>query len=400
MKIKNVVILGGAGHIGLPMGLQMASEGHNVLALDINHEAVESLNSGKMPFLEAGAEELLVKVLQKGLFRATEDFEVISKADIIIICIGTPLDNHLSPVPRIFEDLIMSIKPYLQSKQLLMLRSTVYPGTTRLVENLLQDIKVAVAFCPERILQGHALEELKTLPTIISGVDERSVSLAESFFSEFSEVAIGSIEEAELAKLFLNTYRYIEFATTNQLYMIANEAGIDYSNVMKLMKSGYPRAQKLAGPGFAAGPCLMKDTMQLVAFSQNNFSLGSSAFLVNEGLVLYVVKMLEKKYKLRGLKVGLLGMAFKAENDDIRSSLSYRMKKALFLAGAIVSAADRFVKVDQTLIEEQILIKENDIIIICTPHNHYKNFEFKNKEVIDIWNLLGNGNLIGYDFSR
>ena len=144
-------------------------------------------------------------------------------------------------------------------------------------------------------------------------------------------------EEAELAKLFTNTWRYIKFAAANQFYMIANDRGVDFEKVRKGLTQDYPRASDMPGAGFAAGPCLFKDTMQLAAFSDNMFGLGHSAMLVNEGLPLYIVSRLEKRFDLANLTVGILGMSFKAESDDIRSSLSYKLRRVLkFKAKAVL----------------------------------------------------------------
>ena len=138
-----------------------------------------------------------------------------------------------------------------------------------------------------------------------------------------------SPEEAELAKLFTNTWRYIKFAAANQFYVMANDHGLDFERIRKALAHDYPRAADMPGAGFAAGPCLFKDTMQLAAFTDNSFVLGHSAMLVNEGLPLYLVSRLEKRHDLANSAVGILGMAFKGESDDIRSSLSYKLKRIL-----------------------------------------------------------------------
>lgn len=392
--MASVVIIGGGGHVGLPLGLVLASKNYNVIALDINAQVVEQINRGIMPFMESGANELLERVLQSGNFRATSDKRVISAAEIIILCVGTPVDEHLSPVPRIFVDLLEGIREYLSPNQLLILRSTVYPGTTRLAESILQDSGVQIAFCPERILQGKAIEELQILPSIVSGCSDSAEKRASEFLSNLAPVVVASVEEAEFAKLFLNTFRYVEFAISNQLFTIANDAGVDYSRVLQIMKEDYPRARQIPSAGFSAGPCLMKDTMQLVAYSQNKFSLGVSAFFANEGLALYVVDQILKINQVGVATVGILGMAFKGEIDDIRSSLSYRIRKALLLAGIKVLSADDYVKQDLTLISEERLVNESTIIVIGAPHDRYATFEFGKKTVIDVWNILGNGNLI------
>lgn len=394
LQAKNVVVIGGGGHIGLPLSLVLAEKGHHVSALDSNKKVVEMINNGVMPFQEEGADGLLQEMLRTSRFKATTELGLISQAHIIIICIGTPVDEHMSPVPRIFTDLLDSIKSFLNSTQLLVLRSTVYPGTTKLTSQYLRETGVEVAFCPERILQGKAIEELGTLPNIVSGVTKSAEKRAAEFFSVLGNTVTASVEEAEFAKLFLNTYRYIEFATTNQLYTIANDAGVDYARVLEIMKNDYPRASKLPKPGLTAGPCLMKDTMQLVSYSQNRFTLGTSAFFANEGLALYIVENVMRSFAGEKLSVALLGMAFKANNDDIRSSLSYRVKKAFLLGGAKVLAADFRVTTDSSLVTEAKAIDESDVIVICTPHDEYRYLDFQGKPVVDVWNLLGKGSLI------
>ena len=395
---QKVIVVGGGGHIGLPLSLVLARIGHDVIALDINPKVVAQINNGDMPFIEEGAHELLLMALDEFKFKASNDNALIANADVVIICIGTPVDEHMSPVPRIFTDLLDSIKPYLNKNQLLILRSTVYPGTTRLASQYLKEIELDIAFCPERILQGKAIEELGSLTNIVSGVTKKAEKKAADFFATLGGVVLASVEEAEFAKLFLNTYRYIEFATTNQLYTIANDAGVDYSRVLEIMKQDYPRASKLPKPGLTAGPCLMKDTLQLVSYSQNRFTLGTAAFFANEGLALYIVEKVLGLHGKDNLKVGLLGMAFKANSDDIRSSLSYRVKKAFLLAGSKVVAADLNVTSDSTLISEQEAIQVSDVIVICTPHDEYRNLDYQNKPVVDIWNILGYGNLIGLNY--
>lgn len=392
---RKIVVIGGGGHIGLPLSLVLSKRGHSVVALDVNQNVVDQINQGRMPFLEEGADELLSSLIGTSLFHASTEVNSISTAEIIIICIGTPVDEYMSPVPRLFMDLLDAIKGYLNSDQLIVLRSTVYPGTTELTAMHLSDLNIDVAFCPERILQGKAIEELRTLPNIVSGITVRAKKRAIELFSTIGNVVPATVAEAEFAKLFLNTYRYIEFATTNQLFTIANDAGVDYAKVLEIMKDDYPRAAKLPGPGLTAGPCLMKDTMQLVAYSQNKFSLGTAAFFANEGLALYLVEKVLKQHSKPNLKVGLLGMAFKADSDDIRASLSYRVKKALQLAGVSVYAADLNVHSDSTLISEPELIDTCDVIIICTPHKAYIDLDYRSKPVIDIWNVLGKGSAVG-----
>ena len=175
--------------------------------------------------------------------------------------------------------------------------------------------------------------------------------------------------------------------------MMSNEAGLDFSKIREAITFDYPRASDLPNAGFSAGPCLFKDTMQLAAFSNNNFALGHSAMQTNEGLPLYIVSKLEEKYDLNELTIGILGAAFKGESDDIRSSLSYKLKRILQFKARKVFMSDPYVSVDSNLISLDELIEKSDILVIAAPHNAYKNLE-TTKPIIDIWNLLGKGNLI------
>ena len=203
-----------------------------------------------------------------------------------------------------------------------------------------------------------------------------------------------SPEEAELAKLFTNTWRYIKFATANQLFMIANDFGLDFGKIRDALKQDYPRLQGMPGPGFAAGPCLVKDTMQLAAFNNNNFTLGHASVMVNEGLPLNVVDRMERRFDLSTMTVGILGMAFKANSDDKRESLSYKLKKILEIEAKQVLCSDVYIK-EEGFVSAEELVRRCDIIILGVPHREYKTLEFaENKHVVDVWNFYNQGGLI------
>jgi UDP-N-acetyl-D-mannosaminuronic acid dehydrogenase len=279
---------------------------------------------------------------------------------------------------------------------LLVLRSTVHPGVTALTEKLLTryGLDVEVAFCPERIAEGKALEELHTLPQIIGADDDRSAERATALFRRLVEKTVRtSTKEAELAKLFTNTWRYIKFAAANQLFMIANDYGLDFEKIRSALREEYPRAHDMPGPGLAAGPCLLKDTMQLAAFNNNNFTLGHSSMMINEGLPLYLVARLEQTHDLSTMTVGILGMAFKAESDDIRSSLSYKLKRLLRFKAAEVLCTDPYVTVDDSLLPLDEVVARADLLIIAAPHEVYAGLDV-DVPVVDVWNLLGQGVLV------
>jgi len=394
--MQKVVIVGGGGHVGLPLSLALANAGFLTVALDISSDVVNLINSGQMPFSENGAQGLLNEVLSNKTFYASSDHREISDAEIIFVVIGTPVDEHLNPDPNSVVHAISACAPYMNSKQLVILRSTIFPGVTKRVEDLLAkfNLSIDVAFCPERILEGYALKELYELPQIIGANNERVAIRASAVFETLGVKTIFvTPEEAELAKLFTNVWRYIKFAAANQFWLMSNESGLDFSRIRDAIMFDYPRAADLPGAGFAAGPCLFKDTMQLAAFSNNNFGLGHAAMLVNEGLPLYIVSKMEKKYNLKEMTVGILGAAFKGESDDTRSSLSYKLRKILEFKSKSVLMTDPFVKLDPDLVDLGRVLAESDILIVSAPHNLYKSIDSK-KPVLDIWNLLGKGSKI------
>ena len=391
----DVAIVGGCGHVGLPLAIAFADRGASVAVFDINEEAVSTVSAGRLPFLEPGASEPLARVLANGRLAASTDPAVVADADAVVIVIGTPVDAHLNPDPHAVSRAISQVAPYLRSGQLLVLRSTVYPGVTAHVEATLRqlDLSLDVAFCPERIAEGRAMVELFELPQIVGARTDAARDRASALFRRLTDTIVDlTPEEAELAKLFTNSWRYLKFAAANQFYVMANDHGLDFERIRQGLAQDYPRAADLPGAGFAAGPCLFKDTMQLASFSDNSFLLGHSAMLVNEGLPLYLVSRMEQRWELRDLRVGLLGMAFKAESDDIRSSLSYKLKRILEFRAREVLCTDPYVE-DPRLLPLEKVLESADVLVVAAPHRDYASIQTE-KPVVDVWNLLGNGTLV------
>jgi len=390
---RDVVVIGGGGHVGLPLAIAFADRGARVAIYDVSEEAVERVNAAKLPFDEPGALPLLERAVAAGRLTASTDPAIVGTAEHVVVVIGTPVDEHLNPNQTAIPKALAGCSPFLRDGQLLVLRSTVFPGVTALVEKMIVGLGVAieVAFCPERIAEGKAMTELFDLPQIISARTAAGTQRASALFGRLtSKLVVMSPEEAELAKLFTNVWRYIKFATANQLYMMANERGLDFERIRIGLTEDYPRAADMPAAGFAAGPCLFKDTMQLAAYNDNNFPLGHSAMAVNEGLPLYVIHRLEQRFKLESMTVGILGMAFKAGSDDIRSSLSYKLKRILeFKAGAVL-CTDPYVTVDPHLLPLEEVIERSDLLVVGAPHPDYREL-VTDKPVADIWNVLGSG---------
>ncbi|MBV8780104.1 MAG: nucleotide sugar dehydrogenase, partial [Phycisphaerae bacterium] len=194
--------------------------------------------------------------------------------------------------------------------------------------------------------------------------------------------------EAELCKLMTNAWRYLQFAAVNQFYMIATQSGANFDRILHGCRHHYSRMAGMPGAGFAAGPCLVKDTMQLASFAQNNFVLGHAAMLINEGLPGHLVQLVKQKYPLRKLNAGIIGMAFKAEIDDPRDSLSYKLRKLLQLEAASVKCTDEYVK-DPSFFPLETVLSDCDILFVGTPHKRYRGLACPpGKILVDVWNCM------------
>ena len=395
MYPADVVIIGGCGRVGLPFGVALASRGRSVRLYDVNAAAVQTVNAGLMPFTEEGADEPLRAAVADGSLVATTDPAVVGSAEVLVVVVGTPVDEHLNPDLGAVPAALDRCAAHLVDGQLIILRSTVHPTVTALTERMLskRGLRADVAFCPERIAEGHAMTELFSLPQIVGARTAQAGDRAEKFFRALTDEIIRlEPEEAELAKLFTNTWRYIKFATANQFWMMSNDYGLDFERIRHAVRQDYPRAADMPGAGFAAGPCLLKDTMQLAAFNQNNFILGHSAMLINEGLPLYIVSRLEATYDLPALTVGVLGMGFKAGSDDPRESLSYKLRKILILKARETLCSDPYIADDRFTPLPEVLDRA-DLLVIAAPHPEYRGL-VTDKPVADIWGVTGRGTRI------
>ena len=382
----DVVIIGGLGHIGLPIGIVFASKGFNVCLNDINKDVAKTVKNGEMPYVEYGAEPLLKETLKNGRLVVSLEPQCISDAKYVMIAIGTPVDEYLNPKTRQFLEFIKDIKKYLDPSQVIIVRSSVFPQTLDQILSILgNDNKWHLAYCPERIVQGFAVQELEALPQKVSGFSDYAIEQSAKLFIKIAKKIIRtSISEAEFVKLFTNSWRYIQFAIANQFYMISESNGLDYNRIREIMIDGYDRSKSLPSAGFTAGPCLLKDTMQLSAFNSYQFQLGQAAMNINEGLPSYIVDNLSKEFDLTKKTIGILGMAFKANVDDIRDSLSYKLRKILIFRGANVLCSDEFVK-DSSFMSQEELIQQSEIVIIGAPHETYSTIDFSNVKLINIW---------------
>lgn len=388
----------GIGRVGLPLALYLADHDHHVIGLDVDAARVEAIQAGRMPFHEEGAEEVLARVVAAGRFEATSDAgAAVSDAEVLILTLGTPVDEHLNPVFSSLEAVLSTLGPLLQEGQLLILRSTVSPGTTeylrRYIErttSLVVGESLLLAFCPERIAQGHSFKELPKIPQIVGALDPASSSKAVEFFTPLvSQVLTSDARSAEIAKLFCNVYRYIDFAIGNEFMMLADQQERDIYEILKLVNSGYPRGG-LKSPGFTGGPCLYKDGFFLV--DRTPFpDLLTTAWKINESVPAYLIAGLRERLgTLEDKQVLVLGLAFKREIDDNRNSLAYKAVKVLRRYGADVTTHDPYLAPG----ELRPLLEKADAVLIATNHSEYEALDHELLRsvgptlVADVWNVL------------
>ncbi len=387
----DVCVIGGGGHVGLPFALICADSGLRTVIYDVDRRKVEQIRSGEMPFFEEGAEEMLRRTLASGRLEVEDRAEPLSDCRFLVMIIGTPVDEHLNPSFTAIDRALRASLSYLRDGQILILRSTVFPGTSLRIQRFLAEagLAIEVACCPERVAQGYSLREFRELPQLLSAFDPAALAAVRGLFAHFArEFVEMSPMEAELCKLMTNAWRYVQFATVNQFYMLATANGVDFDRILEGCRHNYPRMAGMPGPGLAAGPCLVKDTMQLAAFSHNHFMLGHAAMLVNEGLPNHLIELARRDGELTGAIVGILGMAFKAGSDDPRDSLAYKLRKLLALEAREVLCTDPHVP-DPNLVPLERVLAEADVLFVATPHEEYRRLPpLAGKRVVDVWNCL------------
>ncbi len=402
---KSIIAVVGVGRVGLPLALFLSEKKCQVYGLDVDEKKINIISSGKMPFMEEGAEELLNKHINRNFF-VSKDFSNISKAKVIILTLGTPVDENMNPSLVQIDRALETIKPYLVQNQLLILRSTVSPGTTKYVKSSINDLgkfKVGLnfflAFCPERIAEGKSIKELAQIPQIIGGVDRASTQKASDFFLSLGiDINIADDVSAELAKLFTNMYRYINFAMANEFMILAGNHNRDIYKIVDLVNNNYKRGG-LSLPGLTGGPCLFKDGFFLI----NDVPFADlivTSWKINESIPLFLINKVRQRRKLEGKKAVILGMAFKADIDDTRESLAFKVKKALERERAKVFLHDPHVLEYKSDLQETL--KDADFIFIASNHSYYKKMDIsnikklvsKNCVICDVWNIFKTNRII------
>jgi UDP-N-acetyl-D-mannosaminuronic acid dehydrogenase len=317
------VCIVGTGRVGLPLGLSMIEVGVRVAGLDVDPDLRDTVNRGQMPFAEPGYDDLVARKEMK----VSGDPAIVSKCAAVVITVGTPLHTHIETDLSQIKRVLGSVGPHLREGQLLCLRSTVAPGTTAFVRKWIErntELRIgetlSLAFCPERIAEGKAYQELKTLPQIVGTEDKISAALAEGLFSHLApEVMHTDYVSAELVKLFNNIARYVHFAVANQFALVADTFGANIYEIRRMANHDYPR-NHIAMPGLTAGTCLRKDFGMINEWSPYP-DLFLAAWKMNEFIPAFLVNHLKQRVALHDRRVAVLGYTFKMDTDDTRDSL-------------------------------------------------------------------------------
>lgn len=385
MKVpnSNVSVVGGAGHIGLPLSCYIASKGHKVTIVDTNEDVLKNLKNDNLPFSEVNLEEYWK--LAKNNIELSSKNQSIENSDFIVITLGS--SSEIEDI-KIFDSLINDVLENARPESKIILRSTINIETIETIETneLFIEKDLKLAYCPERIAEGMSLEELPTMPQIIGVKNDEDYQIFHNFFDSINiSSKKTTFKNAVFLKLFTNTYRYAEFSLVNEFYNIAKEQLIDFDDITSLAKDNYPRLKNLPSKGFVGGPCLIKDTKTFIKEYDENNLLLTSIQNVNdkffENIFNECLEMFENKTLIQ------LGLSFKPNSDDLRSSLSLRFYFYLIENGFEVFPVDKFVKSENIKFYEFEEVEDlTNNILIATYHDYFKKLNLSNKKVVTVGN--------------
>jgi len=388
----------GLGHVGLPLAAHIASRGARVLGVVRRREHVERTNRGETELYEPGLDGLLRKVAGRNLTATADLAKSIEEAEVVFITVGTPVDPRDGPIMKDVLDVTEGVGRALRRGSLVILRSTVPPGTTEeVVRPRLESLSglrceedFGLAFCPERLVEGKALEELVTMTEIVGGVGPKSAEAAANFFEALGNpvVKTASPRVAEMAKIFDNVYRDVNIALANELALVCEKFGMDIMQVRELGNTG-PRTRLLIPGAGVGGSCLNKDPVMLAYLARQRgvrASLLEAARERNLSMPQHVIDLAKSAYsemkkEIKGSKVAVLGLAFKDETDDLRNSVAQPIVAGLQALGARVVVHDPYVRPEvaqDTFKGAQVAkklseaLKGADCVVIVTDHSHYR----------------------------
>lgn len=381
-----IAVVGGAGRVGLPLSVLLAQAGHHVDAVDINARRIEMLRTGKAPFKEEGLDDILDSVVSSGRLAPTSDERVYALADAVIVVVGTDLAENGNPQNDSVLAVINRLSDCIRTDALVILRSTVMPGTTAIARERLSVRTNRVVYCPERIAEGGAITELRTIPQMVGcGSDDSTYEAASALFATLGVESVRvTAGEAEMGKLILNAWRYTQFAFGNEFAKVCAWNDVSYAKVVEAIRYKYPRADGIKSAGLAGGPCLEKDTRQLMAATASGSELLDEVLKTHAAMVNALFERVAKTVDLASSTVALLGLTFKPGSDDLRSSPAMRLAERLHVHAKRLIVVDPHV-VDEVSFEMMPLadaLRAADIVVIGTHHTEFEELSFS-KPVID-----------------
>lgn len=378
----DVSVVGGAGHIGLPLSLFLSSFGHDVTIIDTNQNVLEGLQKDILPFHENGLKEYWDKV-GKDKIKLSNNNKDISESDFIVITLGTSSEtNDIS----LFRDVLKEVLKNIKVNSNIILRSTVEMNSIKeVMENaLFVEKEINLAYCPERIAEGMSLDELPQIPQIIGTDDDETYLIFENFFKSLNIRSIKTtFENAVFIKLFTNTYRFTEFSIVNEFFNIAKENSIDFDEITRIAKDEYPRLKNMPSKGFVGGPCLIKDTKTFMQNYGKNNNLLNTIQNINSDFFKNILDTCKNMFKDK--KIIQLGITFKPNSDDIRTSLSLDFYNFLCKNGYEVYVVDKYVnknEIDIDIYDYEDVKNISNNVLIATYHDYFKNLDFDNKKVV------------------
>ncbi len=400
------IVIVGMGRVGLPLSIAFASAGLRVMGIEDDPARRRSIELGKMPFHAPGTEQPLLDAVSSGRLTVHADpADVVPSADVIILAVATPLAVDLRADFSQLHRALSNLAPHLRAGQLLILRSTVSPGTlTKIVIPYLRERipdvagNLLLASCPERIAEGKQMQELRELPEIVGGIDQASTEAAASLFRRLNpgkRIHLTDPISAELAKLFTNVYRYVNFALANEFAILGEYYRVDAHRIIEMVNRDYPRAN-VPLPGPAGGPCLSKDGYFLVEeLTLPDFVL--LAGKLNDTTPAHIVRRLARRLDRHGLPlagapIAVLGKTFKRDSDDIRQSPAVRIIDTLWREGAEVRVHDPFLSTPP--LEEALAGAR--AFVLATNHSFYQTLDAAQvaalmaepKVGMDCWGML------------
>jgi UDP-N-acetyl-D-mannosaminuronic acid dehydrogenase len=386
--MMKIAVIGGAGHIGLPLSLILAKK-YQVTIIDPSPNT-NLIKKGIKPFTDPGIDSFLKNQTVKNNLTFVNSLNDLSKKklfDCVIITLGTPIDEWGNPKINDLINVCFKAKEFLNKDGIIILRSTVSPGLTNKIYKLFKN-KINLLFCPERIAQSKSFKELYEIPQIVGKKNKNNKlnNIIKKIFYFSPSIIYTDFLSAELSKLYCNFWRYSTFAISNQLYLISNHYKVSTNNILRILRTDYKRAEQIPTPGFAAGPCLYKDTVQIGSSFSGDFTVGSSALKLNENLVMKVAENALEKAKNKPIII--LGGAFKANCDDFRDSLSFKLEKYLKrISKNKISIFDPLIKHPKTSYNLSMQDLKKSFFIVGVKHNIFKKYLkiIKKENIINIW---------------